>query len=174
MKRLKNPGCADACPTGAILFGEREELIKVARERIRKYPDRYIDHLFGEHEFGGTSWMVLAGMPFGEIGLHDNAGPTPLPELTSSFLSVVPLIVALYPGLLAGFYAFTKRKDRLSEDKVVAAVTEAVARADEETKKMLEAATQRAESEKERAIAQAVEKALKDAETKATEQEESK
>ncbi len=174
IKEGKNPGCADGCPTGAITFGKREDLIQVARERINKYPDRYIDHLFGEHEFGGTSWMVLAGIPIGELGLYENASPSPLPELSSSFLSVVPLIVALYPGLLMGFYAFTKRKNKLSKDKVIAAVTEAVAMADEETKQKLKDAAQKAGKDKEKAIAQAVKKALKEAEAKAKEKEESK
>ena len=59
------PGCAEACPMGAITFGERDELIEIARERIRKYPDRYINHIFGEHEFGGTSWLLLSGVEFG-------------------------------------------------------------------------------------------------------------
>ncbi len=170
IKEGKNPGCADGCPTGAITFGRREDLIKVARQRIGKQPDQYIDHIFGEHEFGGTSWLVLAGTPFGKLGLPEDAGPTPLPELTSGFLSVVPLIVAIYPGLLAGFYAFSKRKDKLSKEKMVAAVTEAVAKADEETKKKLADAAEKAEKGKKNAITQAVKKALAEAE-KATKEE---
>ena len=149
---------------GAITFGERDELIEIARERIRKYPDRYLNHIFGEHEFGGTSWLVLAGTSFGNLGLPEGAGPTPLPELTSGFLSVVPLIVAIYPGLLAGFYAFSKRKDKLSKDKMIAAVAQTVAKADEETKKKLAAAAAKAEKGKTTAIAQAVKKALAGAE----------
>jgi formate dehydrogenase iron-sulfur subunit len=172
IKKGQNPGCADGCPTGAITFGKRDELIEVARERIRKYPNRYIDHIFGEHEFGGTSWMMLAGVPFGQLGLPENGSPTPLPELNSSFLSVVPLIVAIYPGLLAGFYAFSKRKDKLSRDKVIAAVTEAVAKADEETKKKLAAQAEKANKDKENAVAQAVKKAIADMEKKAAAKEE--
>ncbi len=172
IKEGKNPGCADGCPNGAIIFGKRKDLIKIAHERFEKFPDRYIDHIFGEHEFGGTSWLTLAGGAFGELGLYDNASKTPLPEHTSSFLTVVPLIVAIYPGLLAGFYAFSKRKDKLSRDKTIAAVTEALSKADEETKNKLAAAAEKATKDKDNAIAGAVKKALAEAEAKATAEKE--
>jgi len=163
IKKGLNPGCADACPTGAITFGKREDLIKVARERIRKQPDRYIDHIYGEHEFGGASWMVLAGVPFGQLDLHEGATHTPIPEMGSGFLSVVPLIVSIYPGLLAGIYAFTKRKEKLARLSKEAAVAETLAAAEEETKKKLADAAKRAAKEKESAIASAVKKALAEA-----------
>lgn len=176
IKEGKNPGCADACPNNAIVFGKRKDIIKVARQRISKMPVRYIDHIFGEHEFGGTNWLTLAGpkTPFGELGLPEDAGPGPLPELSSNFLSVVPLIVAVYPGLLAGFYAFSKRKDKITRDKVIAAVTEAVAKADDETKKKLVEAAGKADKAKERAVAMAVKKALAEVEKKVAEKEASK
>lgn len=165
----KDPGCADACPTGAITYGRREDLIKVARERFRKRPDQYIDHIFGEHEFGGTSWMVLAGMSFGKLGLHEGMTHTSLPEIGTGFLSVVPLVITIYPGLLAGFYAFSKRKEKLSRQKAEAAVVEALMKADEETKQKLAAAAKRAGKDKEKAIKLAVKKALLAAEKAAKE-----
>ena len=162
----KVPGCAEACPTGAVTFGRREELIKVARDRIEKHPDRYIDHVFGEHEFGGTSWLMLAGMPFGELGLPENASHTPIPELGAGFLGVVPLVLSIYPGLLLGIYAFTQRKQKLSQKELNTAVAEAMARADEETKQKLAAALEKAKKDKDKAIQAAVKKALADEEKK--------
>ena len=144
IKEGKNPGCADACPTGAILYGEREELIEIAQERIRKDPDRYIDHIFGEHEFGGTSWMVLSGTGFGNLGLHEGVTHESLPSIGTSYLSVVPLVVTIYPGLLMAFYAFSKRKDKLAHEELEEAVRAAVEKADEETKAKLKQATDKA------------------------------
>jgi hypothetical protein len=176
IKEGLNPGCADSCPTGAIVFGKRKDLIKVARERFRKSPTSYIDHIFGEHEFGGTSWLTLAGpaASFGVLGLPEGGGPKPLPELSSNFLTIVPLIVAIYPGLLGGFYAFSKRKDKITRDKVVAAVAEAVAKADEDTKKKLEDAAKKADKSKEQAVAMAVKQAIAEVEKKAAEKEATK
>jgi hypothetical protein len=147
---------------GAIVFGTRSELIKLARNRIAKNPGKYVEHVFGEHEFGGTSWLLLAGTSIGNLGLSsfENVSHTPLPELTKSFLSVVPLVLTMWPGLLLGFYAFTKRRNDVSEEEARARVVEALLNADEETKKKLEAAAVRATKDKERAVAQAVKEAL--------------
>ena len=166
IKEGKDPGCAGACPTGAITFGPRKELIKVARERMRKHPARYLDHIFGELEFGGTSWLTLAGVAPGKLGLHEGATYTSLPEIGTGFLSIVPLVITIYPGLLAGFYAFSKRKERLSEDEAKARVVEALMRADEETRKQLAAAAKKAGMDQKRAIASAVTRALKEDEAK--------
>jgi len=168
IKDGKNPGCADACPTGAIQFGKRSDLLRVARDRFQKHPGKYVEHIFGEHEFGGTSWMLVAGTSFGNLGLGSfaNASHTPLPELTKSFLSLVPLVLTLWPGLLVGFYAFTQRKEKLSEEEARARVVEALLKADDETKQKLAAAATKAGKDKEKEIAQAVKKALAEAEKK--------
>jgi Fe-S-cluster-containing dehydrogenase component len=159
----KNPGCADACPMGAITFGEREELIRVARERIRKHPERYIDHIFGEHEFGGTSWMVLAGTSFRALDLDEGVTSEPLPAIATSYLGVVPLVITIYPGLLLGMYAFSKRHEAVAESERKEAVAKAVAAAEEETQAKLAAAAERAKKDKERAVDAAVKKALAEA-----------
>ena len=170
IKEGKHPGCADACPTGAILYGERKDLIEIARERIAKHPDRYIDHVFGEHEFAGTSWLVLAGVPFKDLGLHEGVTHESLPSIGTAYLSVVPLVVTIYPGLLMAFYAFSRRKDRLAHEDLDEAVRVAIASADEDTKKKLKEAADKAGKDKEKAINTAVKKALKDAEKKAEEE----
>ena len=43
------------------------ELLEQAHERIRRDPHRYVDHVLGEHEVGGTSWLYLSSVPFEEI-----------------------------------------------------------------------------------------------------------
>lgn len=154
------PGCAEACPMGAITFGEREELIEVARERIRKFPDRYVNHIYGEHEFGGTSWMTLSGVPFKELALEEGLTTEPLPAIATSYLGVVPLVITIYPGLLMGMYAFSKRQQAVAKNEREIAVTEALTRADEESRKKLAAAAERAKKDKERAVEAAVKKAI--------------
>jgi formate dehydrogenase iron-sulfur subunit len=109
------PGCVEACPMEALSFGKREDMIKIARERFRKYPDRYVDHIYGEHEMGGTSWLYVSGTPFKELGMREDLGTTPAPELTAGALSSVPIIVGLWPVLLAGIYAVSKRKEKIAQ-----------------------------------------------------------
>jgi len=169
IKQGKAPACSTVCPMGAITYGRRDELLQVARNRIDRRPNRYVNHIFGEHEFGGTSWLFLSGVPFKELDLHEGASHTPLPELSKSFLSVVPLVLTIWPGLLLGIYAFSKRKEKLSQAELEQTVARVLAEADEQTKKKLAAAAQRAGKDKERAVALAVKKALAEAEATAKE-----
>lgn len=68
-KSLHMPACAKACPSGAIQFGPRQKLIAEARRRIAAEPDRYVDHIYGLSEAGGTGWLYLASVPFEQLGL---------------------------------------------------------------------------------------------------------
>ena len=61
--------CADACPSGAILFGQRKELLREARSRLQHNPDKYIQTIYGETEVGGVNHLYLAGVPFTKLGL---------------------------------------------------------------------------------------------------------
>ena len=110
------PACANICPKEAITFGKRSDLIALARDKIRKNPDRYNTHIFGEHEAGGSSWLYLAGTDFAELDFKTNLGTKPYPELTRGFLSTVPLVLTIWPALLVGFYKFTQRSDNSESD----------------------------------------------------------
>lgn len=110
----------------ALTFGKRQDLINFAKQRIQKYPDRYVDHVYGEQEMGGTSWLYLSGVPFKEIGMREDLGVTPAPELTAGALAVVPMIVGLWPVFLTGIYAMTKRSDKIAEREKEQAIDKAV------------------------------------------------
>jgi len=159
----KLPGCVEACPMEALKFGNREDLLKIARERIRAFPDRYIDHIYGEHEMGGTSWLYVSGVPFSEIGLREDIGTTPAPKLTKGALSVVPMVTGLWPMLLVGLYAVNKRKNKIAAEEQADAVASALAQAREESEEKLAKAKAAAEKEKQSAIDKAVKKALAEA-----------
>lgn len=64
----KEPACAATCPTDAIQFGIREDMLAMAHEKIRSQPERYIDHIFGEHENGGTSTFYISPIAFDQLG----------------------------------------------------------------------------------------------------------
>lgn len=110
-----NPGCVEVCPTGANIFGTRQELLQEAKRRlalkpgedysypmervdstyshIKAAPD-YTQHVFGEHEGGGTQVMVIAGMQHTKLGLPA------LPD--RSYASVSETVQhTIYGGMLA-------------------------------------------------------------------------
>ena len=62
------PACAATCPTDAIQFGTRDDMLALAHKRIKEQPDRYINHIFGEHENGGTSTFYISPVPFEQLG----------------------------------------------------------------------------------------------------------
>jgi Fe-S-cluster-containing dehydrogenase component len=64
-----DPACAAACPTEALVFGKRADLLAIAHQRLEQRPDRYLQHVYGEREVGGTGWLYLAGRPVQQLGL---------------------------------------------------------------------------------------------------------
>ena len=107
----KRPACVENCPAGALQFGTRSELIKIARLRIAQNPENYIDHIFGEHEVGGTSFLYLASVPFDQLGFPTHLGTTSYPTYTREFLYAVPLVLTLLPPLLLAINRATNGKD---------------------------------------------------------------
>ncbi len=63
--------CTSACPTGALKGGTREEMLAEAHARIKANPDRYVNHVYGEFEVGGTSRLYISDVPFEELGFKD-------------------------------------------------------------------------------------------------------
>ena len=75
------PACVQACPMEAMTFGKRNDLIALAREKIKESPGRYVPHIYGENEVGGTAWMYLSGISFQQIGFP-RLGYYPAPAFT--------------------------------------------------------------------------------------------
>jgi formate dehydrogenase iron-sulfur subunit len=117
LKEGKIPACAEACPTEATIFGDRDELIRVARARIKENPDLYVDHIYGEKEAGGTSVLFLSNIPFEAFGLPANLGERPLPELTWEALKKVPSIAIFGGAMLYGIWWIIDRRMELAEQK---------------------------------------------------------
>ncbi len=110
----ETPACVEACPEKVHVFAKRNELIRLGRERIIKDPDKYVDHIYGEHEAGGTSWMYISEVPFEKAGFPTNIQNIPYLNFTRGFLGAVPLVLTLWPALLGGIYVFTKSRQEKS------------------------------------------------------------
>jgi hypothetical protein len=143
----------------ALTFGKRADLLLVARERIRRHPDRYVDHIYGEREMGGTSWLYLSGKPLESLDLRTDLGSIPAPEFTSAALGAVPMIVGLWPVVLTGLWAINRRRqvveERTLEKQVQDAIDRTQAAASTKAKEAAEAAKKRQETAVEKAVAKA-------------------
>lgn len=115
LREGKAPACAEACPMGAVTFGKRDALLKLARKRIKENPDKYVDHIYGEKEAGGTSWLYLSGVPFEEIGFPQGVPKKPMIELTRGFLDSVPMIFVTWPAIFGLVYSAVRRNTKDGE-----------------------------------------------------------
>ena len=103
------PACVKACPADALRFGDREGMLQEARNRISNHPDKYVDHIYGEKEAGGTSVLYLSSVPFQKLGFPD-VGREAYPKLSKTALHAVPPAVIALGALLGGTYAVLKRR----------------------------------------------------------------
>lgn len=114
----KPPACASVCPVEAITFGRRKDLLGLARKRLSGDPDRYVDHIFGEHEAGGTNWMYVSGVPFSKLGFP-RVPDRPLPQMTETIQHTLfhhlwsPIVLF---GILGGVMYMNKHKGEQEGD----------------------------------------------------------
>jgi formate dehydrogenase iron-sulfur subunit len=110
----KPTACAEACPTGATKFGERDELIREAQQRLHDNPGKYVNHIYGLTEVGGTSVLLLSSVPFEEFGYRADITQDPLPLYTYRVLSRIPDFVPLGGMLLGGVWWITHRREEVA------------------------------------------------------------
>lgn len=110
------PVCVENCPAEALVFGSRRDLLKEARRRIQESPETYYDHIYGEHEAGGTGILQLSPVPFEELGVNTTLQKSSYPELSKGFLYSVPSIFVLWPAILLGIHEATKSNKKNEED----------------------------------------------------------
>ena len=123
------PACTSICPTGATIFGPREKLIDEARRRIREKPDLYIDHIFGEHEFGGTSVIYISDVPLGaplrmptkeefaKRAVPRMAEGESIPDSIHDWVLVTPFqFLGVFTGLF-GTWLFRRRSKLMAEKR---------------------------------------------------------
>ena len=108
--------CAEACPTKATLFGNREELVEESRRRLSAQPERYVNHIYGLEELGGTSVLLISYIAFGDLGYPTQMEKEPLPLLTWQVLQKIPNFVLLGNVLLGGIWWITARREEVSKE----------------------------------------------------------
>jgi len=111
----REPACAQSCPTGALKYGQREELLAYAKERIAKYPDIYQQHVYGEEEAGGTSILYISHVPFEQLGLPTNLGNKPVSARAEDAMFATPIAAAGLVAGLTGFYWIVRRRRQMAE-----------------------------------------------------------
>ncbi|MGC7847758.1 4Fe-4S dicluster domain-containing protein [Desulforudis sp. 1088] len=110
------PACVSTCPTGALKFGVRKELLEEAKQRIAASPGKYQPTVYGEKEYGGTSWLYISDVPFEQMGFKTNVSERSIPSYTWSVLKWTPYIAVGWTAALTALYLYTKRRAEVEED----------------------------------------------------------
>ncbi len=105
------PACAKACPAKAIQFGDRDKLIAEAKARIRKNPEQYVNHVYGEKDGGGTSILYLSAVPFELLGLP-RLGNDPVTALSEKVMEWTLPFAAVWASVLAGIALLVRFRTR--------------------------------------------------------------
>lgn len=121
---LEQPACTGACPTEATVFGDRDELLAEARSRIAAAPDRYIDHVWGEHEVGGTSILTVSDVDLAAAGWAEGLGTRSRPLLARKVLHTVPYTFFGVAGLMYGVHWTLDRRRKVAAAEGPAKISE--------------------------------------------------
>lgn len=65
----QQPACTYVCPTKAVIYGKRSDLMEEAKRRIAGKPDLYIQKVYGERDYGGTNVIYVSRVDFELLGL---------------------------------------------------------------------------------------------------------
>jgi Fe-S-cluster-containing dehydrogenase component len=113
------PACAETCPRGAVIYGKRDELLGLAKQRIADAPGKYYqDRVYGERDAGGTQSLYLSHVPFAKLGLPelgDESVPAQAIDLQHTLYKGFIGPVALY-AILAGVMLRNRRKEAAEEE----------------------------------------------------------
>ncbi len=118
------PACVAACPNGALRFGKREALLAQAHAQIATNPDRYVDHVYGEFEVGGTSVLYLAAQPFASLGFP-TFGNEPIPAVAELAMERTPLVALGVATVATVLHRLTKHHGQHIEVVLTSAIDEA-------------------------------------------------
>lgn len=102
------PACAKACPPGAVNFGEREEMLALARTRQKERQEKGLPaYLYGEKELGGLGAIYLLDARPEVYGLPVD----PRPANANFFAKWAAAAAAAGLVAVAPLYLFFRRRE---------------------------------------------------------------
>jgi formate dehydrogenase iron-sulfur subunit len=122
LKQGLEPACTCSCPTGALRFGDREMLIAQAQAQIDYNKGRYVNHIYGENEVGGTSMLYISKVPFADLGFPV-LGSDPIPKYAEAVMNMTPYTALAVATIATTGYVVTKRREHKLAHVTVDATT---------------------------------------------------
>jgi formate dehydrogenase iron-sulfur subunit len=114
LKEGKLPACVEACPQEATIFGDREDLIAEAGRRLKAEPAKYVPHIYGEHEIGGTSVLYISDISLDFLNYQNPLPEQAVPERTLVVMRQVPTVAVGMAAVTGGLYWVIERRIRMA------------------------------------------------------------
>ncbi len=114
IKDGQQPACTQACPKEATIFGTRDDLLKEAHRRIAESPGKYINHVWGEDEVGGTSVLYVSDIDLGFLSYRSGL-TKPLPKTTATAMKSVPFAFVGMGAAMLSMNWIVKRRQKLGD-----------------------------------------------------------
>ncbi|AQS58194.1 4Fe-4S dicluster domain-containing protein [Desulforamulus ferrireducens] len=109
------PACVSVCPADVFKYGDRDALLQEAKDIIAK-DSKYVKHIFGEEEVGGTEWIYISDIPFEQLGFKTNVTKRAMPSYTEAYMHATPFVGITWGVILTGLYHYTKRRNQISKE----------------------------------------------------------
>ncbi len=116
----QKPACAATCPTLAIQFGKKDEMLQLAHQRIQDNPGRYIEHVYGEFENGGTATFYISPVGYDQLGFPTSERTESPAHFNRLVTHGTPAVAAGVAIAMSGAYLAIKRQ---SKDNAAAGYT---------------------------------------------------
>lgn len=111
----EEPACGEACPTGALIFGKRKDMLATAKARLKEDPD-FVQHVYGETEAAGTSMLYISKVGFDKLGFPD-IDDTDFAKITWPYMLSVPGVIGVMVSLSTAIYLYTHRNKKAQKGK---------------------------------------------------------
>ena len=111
---VTEPACTAACPNQATVCGGRDQLLDEARRRIREHPGTYIDHIWGEHEVGGTSVLYISDVDLATADWPPGMDDVARPALARGVLHTVPYTFIGVAAVMYGIHWTFERRQAVA------------------------------------------------------------
>ena len=106
------PACVEACTHDALQFGSRESMLRLAHRRILESPELYLDHVWGETEWGGASVLYISDVDLAPLGLGDTPA-TSVPSITDPVIHTTPWVAGSVAVSMTALSWIVRRRQRL-------------------------------------------------------------
>jgi formate dehydrogenase iron-sulfur subunit len=114
LKEGKLPACVEACPEEATIFGDRDELLAEAHRRLKAEPAKYVPHVYGEHEIGGTSVLYISDISLDFLNYQNPLPEEAVPDRTLVVMRQIPTVAVGMAALCGGVYWVIDRRMRMA------------------------------------------------------------